>query len=51
VEAIFDGSKGMSTLGGGGEPPIEVKSMDVVFIGAFSGKGLWPYSDQEIGQF
>lgn len=40
--AIFDGSTGMSTIGGGDSPPIPVDSMDVVFVGAFSGAGLWP---------
>lgn len=48
VEAIFDGSTGVSTIGGGEAPPIPVESMDVVFVGAFSGKGLWPYPNIEL---
>jgi len=45
--AIFDGSMGMSTIGGGDSPPIPVETMNVVFVGAFSGAGLWPRANLE----
>jgi len=42
VDAIYDGVNGMSTIGGGGSPAIQVSSMDVVFVAAFDRIGLWP---------
>ena len=44
VEAIFDGAKGMSTIGGGHSAPHPVESMETVFVAAFSRQTLWPYT-------
>lgn len=48
VEAIFDGETGMSTIGGGDSAPIPVESMEVAFVAAFSGQGLWPYAGADL---
>ncbi|MCU1509538.1 MAG: hypothetical protein JWQ12_1803 [Glaciihabitans sp.] len=43
--AIFDGTNGMSTIGGGGAPPNPAESMHVIFVAMFSKIGLWPYAN------
>jgi len=44
IEAIYDGTNGMSTIGGL-HGPTPVPSIEVVFPAAFTGQGLWPYTN------
>lgn len=44
IEAIYDGTNGMSTIGGL-HGPTPVRSIEVVFPAAFTGQGLWPHTN------